>query len=129
VWSDERGSAGLGLAAVGMAVFLVAAVGSVGAGVAAYAKAAAGADAAALGAAPVTFRPFGASGSPRSEAARFAAANGSRLIRCRCPVDRSWASRSVEVTVVRTISILGIGEVTVRASSRATFDPSKLLDP
>jgi len=129
VLSDERGSVGLGLAAVGMAVLLVAAVGSVGSGVTAYAKAAAGADAAALAAAPVTFRPFGATGSPRSEAAGFAAANGSRLVRCRCPVNRSWVSRSVEVTVVRTLSILGIGEVTVRASSRATFDPSKLLDP
>jgi len=129
VWNDERGSVGLGIAAVAMAVFLVAAVGSVGAGITAYAKAAAGADAAALAAAPVTFRPFGATGSPRAEAAKFAAANGSRLIRCRCPVNRSWASRSVEVTVVRTVSILGLGDVTVRASSRATFDPSRLLDP
>ena len=112
-----------------MAVVLVASVGSVGAGITAYAKAAAGADAAALAAAPVTFRPFGARGSPRSEAAAFAAANGSRLTSCRCPVNRSWVTRSVDVTVARTVSILGIGEVTVKASSRATFDPSKLLDP
>lgn len=126
--SVESGSVGLGIAAVGMAVLLVAAVGSVGAGVSAYTKAAAGADAAALAAAPVTFRPFGAPGSPQREAAAFAAANGSRLLRCRCPIDRSWAPRSVKVTVARTVSILGIGQVTVRASSRATFDPSKLLD-
>ncbi|GMQ99086.1 MAG: hypothetical protein BMS9Abin17_1636 [Acidimicrobiia bacterium] len=128
MWSDERGSVGLGIAAVGMAVLLVAAVGSVGAGITAYAQAATGADAAALAAAPVTFRPFAAAGSPRDEAVRFAAANGSRLISCRCPVNRSWDSRSVEVTVARTVSILGIGEVTITASSRATFDPSKLLD-
>ena len=42
-----------------------------------YARAQAAADAAALAAAPVTFSPFGATGSASREAAIFAAANGS----------------------------------------------------
>ncbi|GMR02700.1 MAG: hypothetical protein BMS9Abin20_1046 [Acidimicrobiia bacterium] len=127
--SAERGSAVIGVALAGMVVVLIVAIGAVGAGVAAYAKAAAAADAAALAAAPVTFRPFGATGTPTEEAARFARANGARLVTCRCRVDRSWDTRTVDVTVARTVSVIGIGDVTVRATSRATFEPAALLEP
>lgn len=87
------------------------------------------ADAAALAAAPVTFRPFGARGGPADEARRFAEANGTRLVACRCPIDRSWAAREVAVVVARTVDLLGYGVVTVHATSRARFEPARLLDP
>ncbi len=103
------------------------ALGTVGAGVAAYVHAANAADAAALAAAPVTFRPFGARGSPTQEAARFASLNGVSLIQCSCPVDESWDRRTVEVVVAHSLRVPLIGSVTVRATSRATFEPSALL--
>jgi len=129
VWSAETGSVGLGVALAAIVVLLIVAVAAVGSGVGAYTKAAGAADAAALAAAPVTFLAFGATGTPAQEAARFAAANGATLISCRCPIDRSWNTRTVVVTVTRTASIVGIGAVTVRATSRATFAPAALLGP
>lgn len=108
---------------------MIVAVAAVGGGIGAYTKAASAADAAALAAAPVTFRPFGASGTPAHEAALFARANGARLVSCRCPIDRSWETRTVVVTVERTVSIVGIGTVRVQATSRATFEPVALLNP
>jgi len=129
VSNGEQGSATIGVALAGVVVILMIAVGAVGVGVATYIKAAGAADAAALAAAPVTFRPFGAAGTPTAEAARFARANGARLVTCRCDVDRSWDTRTVVVTVTRSVSVIGIGEVTVRATSRATFEPTALLSP
>lgn len=126
--TNERGSAAILLLAVaGLVVVLTIGVADVGAALAARLQAAAAADAAALGAAPVTFRPFGAEGSPASEAGRLATANGATLVSCRCPIDRNWRSRVVEVTVERRVSLLGLGSITVRASSQAEFDPTKLL--
>ena len=93
-----------------------------------YAAAEAAADAAALAAAPVTFRPFGASGSPAQEAARFAAANESVLVACSCPADPSWETRSVVVTVRRTFPVILFGERAVEATSRAEFIPTRLLE-
>ncbi len=129
MWSAETGSVGLGVALVAIVVLLIIAVAAVGSGVGAYTKAAGAADAAALAAAPVTFLAFGATGTPGQEAARFAAANGATLVSCRCPIDRSWNTRTVVVTVTRSVSIIGIGAVTVRATSRATFAPTALLGP
>ena len=97
----ERGSMVLGLGLIVVVLMMALAVGSVGAGIAAYVHAANAADAAALAAAPVTFRPFGANGSPAAEAARFAAMNGVSLVRCTCPIDRSWDTRTVEVEIGR----------------------------
>ena len=126
---NERGSAAILLLAVaGLVVVLTIGVADVGAALAARLQAATAADAAALGAAPVTFRPFGAEGSPTSEAGRLAAANGAVLTSCRCPIDRSWRSRVVEVTVERRVSLFGLGSITMRASSQAEFDPTKMLD-
>ncbi|MEN8234063.1 MAG: Rv3654c family TadE-like protein [Actinomycetota bacterium] len=124
----ESGSAALLLLAVG-GVVLVLALGVANAGVALTARlqAAAAADAAALAAAPVTFLPFGAKGGPVSEARRLAAANGAVLARCDCRIDRSWRSRVVEVLVERRVELLGLGVITVRASSRAEFAPALLL--
>lgn len=86
------------------------------------------ADAAALAAAPVTFAPFGAGGSPQAEAAELAEANGARLVACDCAIDRRWLARRVEVRVVIEVEpgILRIGEVFATAS--AEFDPTVWLD-
>ena len=112
---------------VGLVVVLVVAVASVGTAIAGYTAASNAADAAALAAAPVTFRPFGATGTPSQEAARFASLNGARLVRCVCPIDGSWNPRTVEVTVTRSVSVLGIGNVAVQATARATFEPIRLI--
>lgn len=126
--SEERGSAAVLLLAVAaLVVVLTIGVADVGLALAGRLQAAAAADAAALAAAPVTFRPFGASGSPAAEARRFAGANGAVLVFCRCPVDRSWRSRVAEVVVERRVELLGIGSVTVRATSRAEFSPAALI--
>lgn len=127
--SSERGSAALLLLAVaGLVIILTIGVADVGLALAARLQAAAAADAAALAAAPVTFRSFGATGSPAAEAGRLAAANGAVLTVCRCPIDRSWRPRVVEVAVERRVALLGIGAITVRASSRAEFAPELLLE-
>jgi len=127
---SERGAAAVVLLGVaGLVVMLSAGVGGVGMMVAARLQAAAAADAAALAAAPVTFAPFGAAGSPADEAKRFAEANGTRLVSCRCPVDRSFNTRTVEVVVENPVRIPVLGVVAVRASSRAEFAPAKLLAP
>lgn len=127
--TDESGSLVVGGALIAFVLVMVVAVGSVGAAIGAYTKAAGAADAAALAAAPVTFRPFGALGSPASEASMFARANGAVLVSCECPINRSWDTRTVVVTVVRTVSIVGIGTVRVHATSRATFEPAALVNP
>jgi len=127
--SVERGSAALLLLAVaGLVIILTIGVADVGLALAGRLQAAAAADAAALAAAPVTFRPFGAAGSPAAEAGRLASANGAVLTACRCPIDRTWGPRVVEVVVERRVDLLGIGAITVRASSRAEFTPDLLLE-
>ncbi len=87
------------------------------------------ADAAALAAAPVTFRAFGASGGPAAEAARLASDNGAELVACRCPLDRSYANRVVEVDVRVRSRVLGVWSVTIGATSAAEFRPTELLEP
>jgi hypothetical protein len=120
----ERGSAAIlvGVATL-VVVFLGVAVVGVVQLVATRARAIAAADAAALAAAPVTFAPFGASGSPAQEAGRFAALNGAALLLCDCPVDHSFEVRSVTVRVGVRVRALIFGWATVTASSRAEFDP------
>ena len=105
-------------------VWMVAAVAIAGS---AKMRAESAADGAALAAAPVTFRPFGASGNAASEAARFARANGAELVSCSCPDNPTWDMRTVEVKVIVYARVPGLGKVAVRASSRATFDPLALL--
>jgi hypothetical protein len=128
--NGERGAAAVLLLAVAslLATMLVA-VAAGGQYLDARRRAVGAADASALAAAPVTFRPYGASGSPAQEAARFAIANGARLLACRCAIDRSWAPRAVEVDVETVVDVVFFGRRTVRASSRAQFSPPRLLDP
>ena len=127
---SERGSAAVALiGVVGVAMMLALGVGIVGSVLRGRTEANTAADAAALAAAPVTFLPFGASGSPAQEASRFAARNGARLVSCACPVDESWEPRTVVVVVERRVSIPPFGSIDVRATSRAEFVPSQLLAP
>lgn len=126
--SRERGAATPLLLGVAAFVLLLAVgLGDVALLIGARLQAAVAADAAALAAAPVTFDDFGARAGPVAEARRFASANGGRLVRCRCPVDRSWEARTVVVEVARPVFLPGWGTVTVRAASTAEFEPSRLL--
>jgi secretion/DNA translocation related TadE-like protein len=127
---SERGSAAVTLLGViAVALVLAAGIAVVGAGLRARTEASAAADAAALAAAPVTFLPFGAQGTPAEEAARFARRNGATLVWCDCPLDPSWEPRTVEVVVERTVTIWPLGEYSVRARGRAEFSPELLLYP
>jgi secretion/DNA translocation related TadE-like protein len=125
----EEGSVGVLLLAVAAVTLIVSlAVVAVGQLLVGYAEAEAAADAAALAAAPVTFRPFGATGTAAQEAARFAAVNQATLVGCSCRSDPSWEPRTVVVTVRRTFGVLLFGEQSVEATSRAEFVPTRLLE-
>lgn len=115
------------LAVGGMTVVLAVLIADVGGFLAAQLQASAAADAAALAAAPVTFSPFGSAGSPVGEAARFASANGARLVSCRCPVDPSWARREVEVVVGVQVELIVFGAIEAQARSLAEFVPTELV--
>ena len=124
----EHGSAAVTMLGVaGLVLVLTLAVADVGIYLAARLQAAGAADAAALAAAPVTFAAFGGGGSPMAEAARYAAVNGTRLVSCSCPIDRSFDARTVSVVVAKEVSIPVVGAVTVTARSRAEFAPAALL--
>lgn len=128
---SDRGSASIALLGV-VALVLVLAVGlaAVGSVLRARVEAGAAADAASLAAAPVTFLPFGARGTPTEEAARFAALNGARIISCSCPIDHSWEPRTVEVRTERVVEIWPLGVYRVHGVGRAEFVPALLLqDP
>jgi hypothetical protein len=114
-------------AVAGIVLLLAALLGAVGGYLRARVEVSAAADAAALAAAPVTFLPFGARGTPAEEAERFARMNGTELRRCMCPIDPSWEPRTVEVEVARTVLLWPAGTVTVTAASRAEFVPTALL--
>ena len=90
-------------------------------------RATSAADAAALAAAPVTFLPFGAQGTPIDEAARFASLNGTQLVSCECPVDRSFEPRTVVVRVRTTADVPLVGRRAIEATGRAEFVPALLL--
>ena len=126
--SADRGAAAILMLAVAL---VVAALGTVVADTGRYLFAASqaqtAADAAALAAAPVTFRPFGARGTARQEAARFASANGATLTLCRCRQDGSFEDREVVVAVRIVVNTVLRGRLTVRAESRAKFRPSMLV--
>jgi len=125
---SDRGSVSvLILGLVGLMLALGLMLGTAGHYLGVRSQVQAAADAAALAAAPVTFRPFGSSGNPAAEAARFAAENGARLVRCMCPMDRSWTARIVEVEVGVEISLFGLGQQEVRAVAAAEFVPVQLL--
>lgn len=121
---NERGSVTvLAVGIVALIAVLGLMLGVAGQFLAARGQAQAAADAAALAAAPVTFRQFGSTVGPAGEAARLASANGARLVRCDCPIDRSFAVRVAEVEVVRDVSLILLGNRPVRAVAAAEFAP------
>lgn len=125
---SERGSAAI--AAVGLVVLgfmLMVGLAGIAQVVLARAKVVAAAEAGALAAAPVTFRPFGATGSPSAEADRLVRANGARLVRCSCPYDSGYGPRTVVVTARLSTTVLGLREMTLRATAAAEFSPVALL--
>ena len=127
--TDDRGAVGVVLLAVAVVSLVVAvSVVAVGQYLTGYANARIAADAAALAAAPVTFRPFGATGTPAEEAARFASLNGSRVVGCVCRLDESWDPRTAQVTVERSFRVVMLGRRTVKATARAEFTPARLLE-
>lgn len=124
----ERGSISVVMAAIAGVVMLLAGALATVAGVQhARIRATTAADAAALAAAPVTFLPFGADGSPTEEAGRFARLNGASLIGCQCPIDRSFEPRVAVVQVRVTVGMPLLGAVAVEATGRAEFVPAALL--
>lgn len=127
---SERGSVSVVMLAIALVVALLgAALTGVAQVISARAAAVAAADAAALAAAPLTFRPFGSALTPAAEAARYAAANGGRLVRCECPVDRSWEPRTVTVVVEVEVDAVLFGRRRVQAQSRAELRPVELVVP
>lgn len=86
------------------------------------------AEAAALAAAVATFPPAGR-GNPIAAAGEIAAANGAELISCSCPVDSTFAPRTVEVTTEVTVEVPIFGLLTVGQKARAEFDPQLWLGP
>jgi hypothetical protein len=120
----QRGASSLlAVAATGLAIVLAALVLDVALLVGHRLQMAAAADAAALAAAPVTFRGFGTTLSPRGEAAAIARANGARLVTCACAVDTSLRVRSVRVVVAADAHLLFFGRQRVTAESVATYTP------
>ena len=85
------------------------------------------AEAGALAAAPVTFRPFGASGSAVGEAARLVRANGADFVSCSCDHDPGYAPRTATVTARLTVAVLGIRDIGLEATAVAEFSPVVLL--
>ena len=126
---SERGS--VTVFAVGvlvLAFLLVVGLAGIGQVLVARNRVATAAEAGALAAAPVTFRPFGASGSAIEEAARLVRANGAELMVCSCAHDPGYDPRTVIVTVRSTVTVLGLREVTLEAIAAAEFRPIALLD-
>ena len=125
--TGERGAATLSLlAVVGVSMVVAAWVADLGVYFAGGVQAATAADAAALAAAPLTFSTFGGRGNARSEAERFARANGATLLSCSCDPDPSWNPRFVEVIVERRLDLRLLRRRVVRAVGRAEFAPAFL---
>jgi len=111
------------LAMLGALLLAGAGIGVLAQGQVAAIRAQTAADAAALAAAPETF--FG--GDPATLAREYAHANGANLIACECPVDSTWQTRRVMVTVRVPLAIWTLGGVGVSRSAIAEFVPVALL--
>lgn len=125
---SDRGSAFPAVAGLtAIVASVVVATAGLGLLYAAREAAANGADAAALAAAVATYPPSGTGESPAVVAAAAAAANGSVLVGCECRVDSALTPRVATVTTSMEVQVPLLGQVTVRARSRAEFDPVRWL--
>lgn len=114
----ERGSTTvLGLAVIGLVVLVGVSLVSVLAAVSVRIEVETAADAAALAAvvAAIDGRP------PAASAAGVAAANGARLVRCRCP-GHTEATFSATVRVTREVRIPILGTRTIDVERSAEFE-------
>jgi hypothetical protein len=119
----EHGSATILVAmVVGLILTAVIGLGSITILYGARTEAGTAADAAALAAAVATYPPAGA-GTPGVEASRYAAANGAVVVSCLCPVDPSFATRTVTVIVEKQVSVPFFGTLGVKAGATGEFDP------
>lgn len=126
--SDERGSVTVvAVGALVLALVLVTGVTAIGQVLIARNRVIAAAEAGALAAAPVTFRPFGATGSASQEASRLVHSNGATLIRCDCRPDPGYGLRTVVVTATANVDVLGLRETSIEATAAAEFRPVALL--
>ncbi|HJQ76687.1 MAG TPA: Rv3654c family TadE-like protein [Acidimicrobiia bacterium] len=127
--SGDRGAVTLVMTAL-MAVVAVSAiaVAALTSLYAARAQAQAAADAGALAAAVATYPPAG-DGEPTARARSVVEANGAFLLGCSCARDGRLTVRVVEVVAGVRARVPVFGEVTVRGSSRAEFDPIRWLRP
>lgn len=109
-------------AVVGVVAVAAVAVAGLAAMYAARAQAQTAADASALAAAVATYPPA-STRSPLAAARSVAASNGAALVSCRCPRNGDFTARTVEVLTAVAVDVPVFGQVTVRARSRAEFDP------
>lgn len=114
-------------AVVVIVAVLGVAVASIGTLYAARAQATNAADAAALAAAVATYPPTATGRSPLAAARSAASANDAQLLACQCPTDSSLDTRIVQVVAGVEASVPVFGQITVRAASRAEFDPRDWL--
>lgn len=120
----ERGSATVLMFAVtGLLASATVGLASLGLAWSARAQAVAAADAAALAAAVATY-PGTGRGSPVAEARRIAGENGAALVSCHCPVDSTFATRTVTVRASVSAMLPVFGNVAISAAARAEFDPA-----
>ena len=126
--NSDRGSVTLfAIGAVVLGLALMVGVTAVSQVLIARNRVIAAAEAGALAAAPVTFRPFGAGGSAVDEAARMVGSNGATMVRCDCSPDPGYARRTVTVTAMVMVSVLGLRETRMEATAVAEFRPVALL--
>jgi hypothetical protein len=114
------------MGAMAVVAVVSVAVAALGALYAARTQTQAAADAAALAAAVATYPPA-SDRSPESAAAMMADRNGAVLVGCRCSTETSLATRTVEIITASVVDLPVFGEVEVRASGRAEFDPLRWL--
>ena len=128
---SDRGSVTvLTVGALVLALVLVVGVTAIGQVLIARNRVIAAAEAGALAAAPVTFRPFGATGSAMEEASRLVRSNGATLVRCDCRPDSRYAPRTVVVTAMVNVDVLGLRETSIEATAAAEFRPvASLVGP
>lgn len=125
--SGDRGSSSVAIvSAVVVCAVATLAVASLGLVWSAATAAATGADAAALAAAVATYPPADTS-SPESVASAFAERNSARLISCSCPIDASLRVRVVTVVVAVDLEVPFFGELSVKRTARAEFNPQLWL--
>jgi hypothetical protein len=126
--SADRGSVTVFAAgALVLALVLATGVTAIGQVLVARNRVIAAAEAGALAAAPVTFRDFGAAGSATDEAARLVRSNGAMMVRCDCRPDPGYGARTVIVTAMANVNVMGLREIRIEATAAAEFRPMALL--